>query len=599
MAIIYGTSFADTLIGSGQDDLIYGYAGPDYIDGMAGADSIDGGAGTDTIHGGNGNDTIIGGTEGLSYDSNYLFGDDGNDSLAGGGYLNGGTGDDTILGEQIGIFLGDEGNDYIKGTGTLDGGSGNDTLEGTGASRFLGGSGNDLIKMTWSYNSSTVDNYVAEGHGSDTLDLSANNISEISARRVGNDLLMYNGGRMLDLVNWYLGVQYQVENIVFADNTVNNSYYDSLSASSDDHPNSMDSAKFDTAISAINTINGSLDYAYDIDWIHIYVPQNGTYIISTNKNFTSSLECRLFNSSGNEEIIGATNELTVGDYYLSTRAYIVYYATTTHVPAENTGTYSLSLTQVTDDYPGSISEASASTPIVMGQTYNAVIDYGTDKDFFRFYSSTSGTYAISGYGKTNSSESFNYDVYSANGVAMNSDTGGSGSIRTYNFSAGTYYYIKATGSPNVTYSIDVNKDNRPNSLSSTVADVPISSGTSYSEAIDYYGDEDYFRFYCMTDGVHTFSESGSLASYGALYDSNGTLLASGYGNGASYPLSLSFTLLAGQQYYIQIKGDSAHYAVSSQLLGAYTLSVTAPAVSFTDGDSTDMTAAKNYLSRIC
>src|SRR5580765_8159997 len=60
MATFNGTTFNDTLFGSGLSDLLYGLAGNDSISGGSlGDDTLDGGTGSDTLDGGVGDDTYV------------------------------------------------------------------------------------------------------------------------------------------------------------------------------------------------------------------------------------------------------------------------------------------------------------------------------------------------------------------------------------------------------------------------------------------------------------------------------------------------------------------------------------------------------------
>ncbi|MBZ4022933.1 hypothetical protein CKO11_10725 [Rhodobacter sp. TJ_12] len=119
---IYGSAYADTLIGFDLADysdsetaftnVFYGNGGDDYIDGAGADDSLYGCADDDTVLGGAGNDLVDGGTGNDSLD-----GGDGNDTVLGG------AGDDTLWGGA--------GDDYLdagSGAATIDGGTGSDTI---------------------------------------------------------------------------------------------------------------------------------------------------------------------------------------------------------------------------------------------------------------------------------------------------------------------------------------------------------------------------------------------------------------------------------------------------------------------------------------
>lgn len=102
LAVMDGTTNADTLRGGADADLIRGFGGADRLeggdelDGTPG-DTLYGGAGNDTLYGGAGNDTLQG-----DAGNDVLYGDSGDDNLttlsnAGDDTLNGGAGNDTFV----------------------------------------------------------------------------------------------------------------------------------------------------------------------------------------------------------------------------------------------------------------------------------------------------------------------------------------------------------------------------------------------------------------------------------------------------------------------------------------------------------------------
>lgn len=198
-ATLVGTSGADTLTGSSEDDILFGDAGADTISGGAGADILLGGDGNDAISDGDGADVISGDadndtitisgtvTSGLTID-----GGDGTDTLALGTsslaiasaelanlealYFGTGIAAVTLTPEQLDLFAAithadgsnasltinaDAAGTYslagktITGKATLNGSSGNDTLTGSsnddtirgfaGVDTIDGGAGNDNI----------------------------------------------------------------------------------------------------------------------------------------------------------------------------------------------------------------------------------------------------------------------------------------------------------------------------------------------------------------------------------------------------------------------------------------------------------------------
>lgn len=64
---IEGTSGADLLNGTGEDDIIWAYGGADTVNGKGGADEMHLGSGGDTSSGGDGRDSTYGGASGSTF----------------------------------------------------------------------------------------------------------------------------------------------------------------------------------------------------------------------------------------------------------------------------------------------------------------------------------------------------------------------------------------------------------------------------------------------------------------------------------------------------------------------------------------------------
>lgn len=197
---IFGTSSAENINGSTEEDFLVGAGGNDVLRSGQGNDGLNGGTGRDFLDAGTGDDTIIGGG-GID----TLLGGDGNDSLDGGAggdsldggqgddFLNGatnndtinaGAGNDTVIGASGSeVVTGGQGNDFIDvaaGFDFVDGGSGNDTITSTfGADSLFGGTGNDFIS------SGTNVDTINGGAGDDTL-ISRSGFDLIDGS-VGND----------------------------------------------------------------------------------------------------------------------------------------------------------------------------------------------------------------------------------------------------------------------------------------------------------------------------------------------------------------------------------------------------------------------------
>lgn len=214
-ALKYNGSYAGTGVFVGQ-----GNALANVIEGGDGIDSLIGNGGNDSLYGGAGNDSLNGGA-----DSDNLYGGDGSDTLIGGtedDNLYGGAGNDTLEGNNGNDALqGNDGNDILNGSAGDDqmaGGAGNDVyyvdsaldqaLEnaGEGVDEVLA-VGNADLSYTLSANvdnlsyagtgqfngvGNDIDNLIAGGSGSDTLDGAAGNDTLIGG--AGDDTLLGGAG---------------------------------------------------------------------------------------------------------------------------------------------------------------------------------------------------------------------------------------------------------------------------------------------------------------------------------------------------------------------------------------------------------------------
>ncbi|MEH2066758.1 MAG: hypothetical protein V7K47_00905 [Nostoc sp.] len=140
MAFIFGSTSADSLVGTSGNDTIVGWANGGNANSTSGNDTLNGAGGNDSLAGGTANDSLIGGTG-----NDTLDGGTGNDTL------DGGTGNDTLIGDVgADIFKGSQGNDSINGgdgTDTADYSqlSQSITLSSVGILQKAGGLGRDQL----------------------------------------------------------------------------------------------------------------------------------------------------------------------------------------------------------------------------------------------------------------------------------------------------------------------------------------------------------------------------------------------------------------------------------------------------------------------
>ena len=190
-ADIFGTNFADILIGDGRADRIFGLGAADVLQGNGGNDLLDGGAGNDTLEGGTGNDTLIGGAGNDTY-----MGVDAGDTIT----ELAGQGTDTVQTAMSAFTLGANlENLTYTGTGNFTG-TGNELVN-----RITGGVGNDLL------DGGAGSDILTGGAGNDTYRLDVSTDRAIEALDAGIDTVLYSG-----TTNYTLAAN--VENLVNSGN---------------------------------------------------------------------------------------------------------------------------------------------------------------------------------------------------------------------------------------------------------------------------------------------------------------------------------------------------------------------------------------------
>ncbi len=274
--VITGLGGNDTLIGNEGNDTLDGGSGSDFLQGGVGNDILDGGAGDDSLQGGTGNDvykfgrgsgvddiydhdTTAGNIDTIEFAADvapsdvsvrrsgnnlYLTITDTGDRLTISSFFAG----EQYQVEQV-IFAGStdiwtpvelealaniptEGNDYLAGNAgdnvinglggkdTLIGNEGNDTLDGGAGNDYLqGGTGNDVYKFGRGYGVDNIYDYDTAAGNLDTIEFAADVApTDVSVRRSGNNLYLTitDTSDYLIISNFFLGAQYQVEQVIFA-----------------------------------------------------------------------------------------------------------------------------------------------------------------------------------------------------------------------------------------------------------------------------------------------------------------------------------------------------------------------------------------------
>nr|NKE48777.1 hypothetical protein [Falsiroseomonas frigidaquae] len=179
----HGGEYADTLIGSADDNLLIGGGANDSLEGGAGSDTLVGGEGSDRLDGGEGLDTVsyAGSSAGvnvsLTPSGSQSGGDAAGDTILGVENVIGSGHADTLSGsDEANVLTGGDGNDALTGAAgadTLYGGAGDDSVNGgSDADTLYGGDGNDQLAGEAGDDvlvSDAGDDSLSGGLGADTL----------------------------------------------------------------------------------------------------------------------------------------------------------------------------------------------------------------------------------------------------------------------------------------------------------------------------------------------------------------------------------------------------------------------------------------------
>lgn len=205
---VYGSRYADLLVGDGANNVLAGRNGNDTLQGEGGNDRLLGGNGKDILEGGDDNDRLDGGRgadhldggDGASDRAEYARsktgvtvdlgagtgkgGDAEGDTLVNVEDVLGSKHDDTLIGDgEANKLYGGKGDDDLKGEG------GDDTLEGgLGADDLDGGEGSDTASYSRSKQAVKVDLAAGSASGGDAEGDTFTSIENVTGSRKGDAL---------------------------------------------------------------------------------------------------------------------------------------------------------------------------------------------------------------------------------------------------------------------------------------------------------------------------------------------------------------------------------------------------------------------------
>lgn len=326
----------------------------------------------------------------------------------------------------------------------------------------------------------------------------------------------------------------------------------------DDHANSATGA---TALNTGSSVNGDIQYAYDVDVFAVSGNTNTIYTV--NCTSTAQYVCRMYVRDPNGSTVTSSSygtatsvswkPTTSGQYTVEVTGYSNY-----------TGAYSVSLTTAVDDGSDTFTGA---TNVTAGATTNAALQWSSDVDFFQFTGTATHIYKV-GCTSTSSSACA-LTVYDPSQASIGSAS--SGTATEVNFTAATAgtYYVRVSGSAAASYALtitDVGVDDHSNTA--TGATVITSTG-SLNGNIQYVNDVDVFAVNATQNNVYTFTCSNGNANICRLrvYDAQGFSVTSSTVGAATN--SVSWKATNAGVYTVQVYGYSSVGAT-----GTYTATLT-------------------------
>ena len=353
----------------------------------------------------------------------------------------------------------------------------------------------------------------------------------------------------------------------------------------------------------VHTIHGSSD----VDWVKFTISEAGYYylFVDTSDRAAGQMQFSLYNSSGSQiDLSSLSAGLYNGNGFdpsltanFGTGTYYV------RLSAANSGTvageYSVSLSKVSsidyadsDEYEDDGDWRNANV-LTLGtpQTHSLNVrggngNYYSDVDWFVFTPSVTGMYkfTVSGTRNPTSMTVGVADEYGFPNMPWGGNSGINPSAENYMQAGQTYYILMTaegsrmnvdsytiTATRTVTYSAERDNYEPDNSLGTASA---ISVGETQAHSIHAIGDQDWMKFTPTASGYYTFYTGARNGNAGdadmllALYDSNGTLLIYDDDSFAGFNAMMSYSLTAGQTYYVV-----ALAARSNTVVPYYTVSV--------------------------
>ncbi len=322
---------------------------------------------------------------------------------------------------------------------------------------------------------------------------------------------------------------------------------------------------------------GVFNYSGDVDCFRFSPSSDGIYQI---RSFGSTdTYCEIYDSIGN--MLGSSDNIDDTDKNFSIiqslPANRTCYVKVVHAsPTSGLGEYTIKVINTGesagDDHGNSFDTA---TLIEIGSELDCNIDYASDIDFVKFIPDSEGTYLIE---STGDNDLLGY-LYGEDKALIASDNNSGIGANYYLPSIleeGKTYYLKTihiSGSATGEYGIKITKTSDDHGNKNSNATV-LSVDDELNSSIDYKCDIDVFVFNPELDGPYVFDVLGNGEIRVKLFNQNGIQLYSDVRTNTTVEdLSIPFTLVGGQNYYLRINHKD-YLDCDDAGIGAYSLKLT-------------------------
>ena len=353
-----------------------------------------------------------------------------------------------------------------------------------------------------------------------------------------------------------------------------------------------------------SSTTGDIETSGDRDWFAVTLEAGKTYRIDLEGSETTAGTLRnpylrgVYDADG-VRLAGTTNDdggvvYNSRVFFTAPEAGTYYVAAGAHEDRE--GTYTLSVTEVTDDFAAGTGTTGA---VAVGGSTTGEIDYARDRDWFAVTLEAGKAYRIDLEGSETTAGTLSdphlHGVYDAEGVRLagtTNDDGGAGYNSRVLFTAqadGTYYVAAGDhGDRKGTYTLSV-EELTDDFAAGTGTSGTVAVGDSTTGEIDFAGDRDWFAVTLEAGKTYRIDLEGSVTGAGTLrnpylrgvHDADGVLLddTTNDHGGAGRNSRVTFTAQEAGTYYVAAGANGSRK-------GTYTLSVT----DVTDGVPDDFAA---------